>query len=134
MPSTDSRNLTLTTVGSNVTINVTYNAVFSPFERHLAGLGLVFQERIRIIGVDPPGATTGTILSTFASQNLPVTDGGVPQVIARNRSMSMSRASLQEDAGLGDTDEIRARIEILAVGLPPSITPAEFTDQETLLG
>jgi hypothetical protein len=46
MPSTNSRNLTLTTVGANVTVNVT-----------------------------------------------------VPQTIARNRSITVTRASLQEDAG-----------------------------------
>ena len=42
MPTINSANLTLTTVGQTVTINVTFNAVFSPFERQLAGLGLIF--------------------------------------------------------------------------------------------
>ncbi len=132
MPSTNSRNLTLTTVGANVTVNVTYNAVFSPFERFLAANGLRFEERIRVIGVDPPGATTGTILHNFPAQTLPVTAGAVPQTIARNRSITVTRASLQEDAGLGDADEIRCRIEITPIGMPASIT--DFTDQEVLLG
>jgi hypothetical protein len=132
MSSTNTRNLTLTTVGANVTVDVTYNAVFSPLERHLAANGLVFQERISVTGVDPPGATTGTTLHNFPVQNLPVTAGVVPQVIARNRSLVVTRASLQEDAGLGDADEIRCRIEVRPVGLPETI--ADFSDQEVLLG
>jgi len=118
-----------------VKLDVTYNAVFGVFERHLAGLGLVFQERIRIIGVDgPPGGTAGTVLLTLPAQNLPVTDGGVPQALPRNRSVTVLRSLLQEDPGPGDNDEIRATIEIAAIGLPPAITPAEFTDQEVLPG
>lgn len=132
MPNTNSRNLTLNTIGADTTINVTYNAVFSPLERFLAANGLVFEERISVIGVDPPGATTGTTLSNFAVQNLPVTAGVVPQTIARNRSLTVTRASLQEDAGLGDNDEIRSRIVIRPVGLPSEIT--DFTDQEILVG
>lgn len=138
MPATSNRNLTLTTTSSNgqvsVKIDVTYNAVFGVFERRLAGLGLVFQERIRIIGVDPPGGTAGTVLLTLPAQNLLVTDGGVPQALPRNRSVTVLRSLLQEDAGSGDNDEIRATIEIAAIGLPPAITPAEFTDQEVLPG
>lgn len=132
MPTTNNRQLTLTTVGTNVTIGVTYNAVFSVFERRLAGLGLVFRERIAVIGVDPPGATTGTLLSSFPNTNLAVTDGAVAQTIARNVSMTVTRASLQED--LADADEIRCRIRIEANGLPPAVTPDAFTDQEILLG
>ena len=134
MPTTNNRQLTLTTVGANVTINVTYNAVFSVFERHLAGLGLVFRERIAVIGVDPAGATTGTVLTSFPSPNLAVTDGAAVQTIARNVSMTVARAMLQEDPAVGDSDEIRCRIRIEAIGLPPGVTPDAFTDQEVLLG
>ena len=134
MPSTNNRQLTLTTVGDNVTINVTYNAVFSPFERRLAGLGLVFRERIAVIGVDPEGATTGSVLRVgFPSPNFAVTDGAAAQTIARNVSVTVPRASLQEDLA-GDTDEIRCRIRIDSIGLPPAVTADAFTDQETLLG
>ena len=104
------------------------------FERHLAGLGLVFQEQIAVIGVDPAGSTTGTVLTNFPNANLPVTDGGVTQTIARNISKTVTRASLQEDSGLGDDDEIRCRIRIAAIGLPPAVTPDAFTDQEILVG
>lgn len=134
MPSAQNRNLTLTTVGADTTINVTYNAVFTAFERHLAALGMVFQEQIAVIGVDPAGSTTGTVLTNFPNASLPVTDGPVQQVIARNVSKTVTRASLQEDAGLGDNDEIRCRIRIAAIGLPPAVPADAFTDQEVLVG
>ena len=139
MPRTNNRQLNLDEVitpglegGIEVTITVTYNAVFSVFERHLAGLGLTFRERIAVIGVDPAGATTGTVLVNFPSPNLAVTDGSVPQTISRNVSLNVNRASLQEDPALGDFDEIRCRIRIEANGFPPEVTPDAFTDQEVL--
>lgn len=131
MPTTNSRDLTLTTTGANTTINVKYNAVFSPFERFLAANGLVFRESIRVIGVDPAGSTTGTVLHNFPVQNLPVTAGAAPQTISRNRSLTVNRASLQEDPA-GDNDEIRCRIEVNPIGIPSAL--ADFTDQEVLLG
>jgi hypothetical protein len=126
--------LTLTTVGPNTTIDVQYTAEFTVFERRLAGLGLVFQEQIFVIGIDPPGGTTGSVITQFPTQTLPVTDGVVPQQIARVRSLVVLRASLQEDPALGDNDEIRCRINIASVGLPPALTPGAFTDQEILVG
>jgi hypothetical protein len=133
MPSTNSRNLTLTTVDSNVTVNVTYNAVFSQLERHLAAQGLSFRERISVLGVDPSGGTTGTVLHNFGAQNIPVSDGAGSVSVPRNRSITVSRASLQEDVAAGDTDEIRARIAIELIGFPAPLAD-QFTDQEVLLG
>jgi hypothetical protein len=133
MATTNSRNLELTTVGTNVTVDVTYKAVFSSFERFLAANGLRFEERIRVIGVDPPGGTTGEVLHMFGNETLPVTAGAGPQTIPRNRSITVSRASLNEDEALVDPfDEIRCRIEIVPIGMPASITG--FTDQEVLPG
>jgi hypothetical protein len=123
--------LTLTTAGNNVTITVTYSAVINALERFLKANGLGLVERIAVIGVDPPGSTTGTVLHNFPAENLPVTAGGGSQTIARNRSIIVSRASLQED-GVGDDDEIRCRITIDALNLPADITA--FTDQEVLVG
>lgn len=132
MPSTSNRQLTLNTENDQVKITVTYNAVFSAFERRLAALGLVFRERIAVIGVDPDvGSTTGTVLANFPSPNLAVTDGAASQTIARNVFITVPRATLQEDAG---TDEIRCRIRIDSISLPPAVTADAFTDQETLLG
>jgi hypothetical protein len=132
MPTTSNRDLTLITEGKNTTIKVTYKAIFSPFERHLAANGLKFVERIRVIGVDPPGAVTGTTLHQFTPNTLPVTAGTTKQIINRERSMTVTRASLQEDTGLGDDDEIRCRIDIDMIGMPTDITA--YTDQEVLLG
>jgi hypothetical protein len=134
MARTNSRQLTLTTVGANTTIRVTYNAVFTAFERHLTALGLEFHERIAVIGVDPPGSTTGTVLRNFPNQRLPVTDGSAPQTIARVREITVPRDSLQEDPEPGDADEIRCKIRIDAIGLPSPVGPDEFTDQEILAG
>src|ERR1044071_4265694 len=97
MPTTNTRQLTLTREGANVRINVRYNAVFSVFERHLAGLGLKFRERIDVIGVDSPGAATSEILTSFPSPILAVTDGAAVQIIQRNVSMTVTRDALDED-------------------------------------
>ncbi len=134
MPSVNSAQLTLTTIGTNVTINVTFNAVFTAFERQLAGLGMTFHEHIDVFGIDPPGSTTGTVITSFPSPNFAVTVGAGSQTIPRSVSMVVSRASLQEDAGVGDADEIRCKIRIHSVGLPAEFTPDIFTDQEVLLG
>ena len=135
MPSINTRNLTLTTVGTKVTINVTYKAVFSPFERVLAANGLQFFERIRVLGVDGANGEITTVLPiapTFVAQLLPVTAGIGSETISRDRSITVSRSFLQEDPNLGDPDEIQCRIEIEPIGLPASLST--LTDVEVLLG
>lgn len=139
MPTTNNRNLDLDRNGGSVTVRVTYNAVFSVFERRLAGLGMRFRERIAVIGVDPSGSTTGTVLASFPSPVLGVTDGATPQIIPRNASITVSRATLDEDGSpfFGPDvieDQIRCRIRLEAIGLPPAVTPDAFTDQEVLGG
>ena len=128
MPSTNTRVMTLTTVGNNVTINVTYNAVFTAFERHLCALGLLFRERIAVVGVDADGPA---VLANFPSPILAVTDGNGSQTIARNVSLTVPRSELQEDE---DADEISCRIRIDAIGLPPAVTSDAFTTEGSLLG
>lgn len=73
MPTTNTHKLSLFRVGDNVEITVQYNAVFSVFERHLAGLGMKFRERIDVIGVDPQGPATSEILFSFPNRILAVT-------------------------------------------------------------
>jgi hypothetical protein len=104
--------LTLTPVGNNVTVHVTYSAGITRLERFLVANGLALVERIAVIGVDPPNTTTGTVLHNFPAEALPVTPGAQAQNIPRDRSILVTRASLQEDNGLGDHDEIRCRITI----------------------
>jgi hypothetical protein len=129
MPSINSANLKLRTVDQNTTIEVTYNAVFTPFDGFLETNGLIFRERIVVFGIDPPGTETGRGLHTFEPEtiNVPAAGGTIP----RFRSLTVTRASLQEDAG-NDADEIRCRIRIDPVGMPTRVE--EFTDQEILLG
>jgi hypothetical protein len=139
MPGTNSRNLTLTREGGNVRVTVTYNVVFSAFERNLAGLGMTFIERISTLGVDPPGSTTGTVLAEFPAQLIPVPPGAGPISIPRNRQILVTRGQLDEDPSIVigpefDADEIRCRIRIQSAGLPPAVTPDAFTDQEVLGG
>ena len=139
MPGTNSRNLTLTREGTNVRVTVTYNALFSAFERALAGLGMQFVERISTLGIDPPGSTTGTVLAggDFPPQVILVPPGAGPISIPRSRQIVMTRTQLDEDGSPFifpdfDADEIRCRIRIESRGLPAAVTPDEFTDQEVL--
>jgi hypothetical protein len=148
MPVIRNPQLTLTREGSNLKINVTYQADFNTFERRLVGLGLKYRQRIAVIGVDPPGATTGNVLAVSSRFPNPifldVTDGVGKQTVAGGGSehggtIIVSRAELDEDAIPNaaadvDPDEIRCRIRIEAFGLPPAVTPDTFTDQEVLGG
>jgi hypothetical protein len=140
MATTKNRQLTITREGSNLRITVSYQAEFNTFERRLVGLGLRFRESIAVIGVDPPGATTGTVLpvsSRFPSPFFAVTDGAGTQTLNGGGSILVTRGELDEDSNPLvspdlDADEIRCRIRIKAVGLPAAITPDAFTDQEVL--
>jgi hypothetical protein len=134
MPSVNSAALTLTTTGQTVTLSVSYNAVFTAFERQLAGLGMTFHEHLDVFGIDPPGSLTGTLLDTFPLTPFTVSAGAGPLIVPRSVQMDMTRSELQEDTGVGDSDEIRVKIRIHSVGLPPEFSADIFTDQETLLG
>jgi hypothetical protein len=134
MATINSAALALITVDDTVTVSVTFNAVFTPFERQLAGLGLRFHRHLDVIGIDPAGSFDGSVLATFPLVDFPVTVGAGTQSIPVSTQLNLARATLQEDSGLGDTDEIRVKIRIHAVGMPAEFTPDVFTDQETLLG
>jgi hypothetical protein len=119
-----------------VEIKVSYKGLFPVLDRHLAGLGLRYVERIEVIGVDPAGSTTGTVLTTFDVLQLPVTDGNVPQIIPRNRLKVVPRVTLDEDGNPNVNpdaiqDQIRCKIRIEPFGFPPAVTAA-FTNQEVL--
>jgi hypothetical protein len=130
MPSITNQTMTVQLAGTNVTIAVTYNANFSAFDRFLAQGGLRFRERIRVIGEDP-GTATDMILHTFPLQNIPVTSGTTPLTVPRSRSLTVPRASLQEDVG-SDDDEIDCRIEIIPLDLP--VVATATTAQQVLAG
>lgn len=134
MPTITSPALALITVDDNVTVSVTYNAVFTSFERQLAGLGMNFHEHLDVFGMDPPGSLTGTLIASFPQTRFAVTAGAGSQTIPRSVQMVLSRSSLQEDTSVGDADEIRVKIRVHSVGLPPIFTPDAFTDEERLLG
>ena len=139
MPTTNTHRLTLTRAGANVKVNVRYNAVFSAFERHLAGLGMKFRERIDVFGVDDPGAATSAVVASFPSRFIAVTDGAAPQTIARNVSIVVPRAQLDEDANPilppdFIPDEIQCGVRYEAVGLPLTVTQDVLSNQIALGG
>ena len=109
--------------GSNdeVTIDVSYVAIFSPIERFLANHGLVFEEQIEVYG-DDWGRGFDQILTQFPTQPLLVIDGCEPLKIHRNRSLTVGRQVLREDNGWSN-DELVVRITLIAVGWPsPRVT------------
>jgi hypothetical protein len=133
MPTINGTTLTLTTVNNDVTIRVQYNAVFSELERFLAANGLTFAESIQVIGQDP-GTVNDQTLQSFPKPigGIPVPAGAGSVTVPRDRSILVSRGSLQEDPAVGDADEINCSIEITPDGFPVPITA--FTPQQTLLG
>jgi hypothetical protein len=137
MPTVENTNLTLTTVDGRVTIRVTYDARFTPFERQLADLGMRYHSHVNALGMDPGGdSLTGANLAgvDFPTQNFPVTAGTVDQVLSRDESQTVIRDLLQEDPNSGDADEIRCKIRIHSVGIPPEFTADEFTVEKKVLG
>jgi hypothetical protein len=119
----------------NVTIKVTYTVDFSGFERAMVASGLEFEEQIDVIGVDPKGSTNGQLLASFPSQM--IDKGkivGTTDPLPRSRSLHVKRTEMQEDPMVGDADEIRCRIRIAAIGLPPGVTSDVFTNEAELPG
>lgn len=130
MPTISNTALTLTTVNNDVTVRVQYDATFTEFERYLASNGLKFRENISVIG-DDAGTVADQTLHAFPIPfaGIPVTAGAGSLTVSRDRSMTVSRASLQEDT---NDDEIICNIEITPVGLPATVSGS--TPQQTLLG
>ena len=135
MPTITAPNLTLTTVNNQTTtIRVTYTVAFSQLERGLAGLGMDYHDHIDVFGRD--GSTDTLLLAeplpNFGTHSIPVTSGSGTQTFNIDRSIVVARSLLQEDTAVGDSDEIRCKIRIHSVGMPPELTPDVFTDQETI--
>jgi hypothetical protein len=128
MPTISNATLTLTTVNNDVTVDVTFDAVFTRFERNLADLGMTFDRHVDIIGVDP---TSTTVLTSFTPTNLPVTAGNGSQTIPVALSVTKPRSFFQEDT---DNDEIGCNIRIHSQGFPPVFTDDFFTVQRVLVG
>src|SRR3954447_10692658 len=98
MPTITSPKLTLAREGPKFKLTVTYHAEFNPIERFLSGLGMKFIERIVVIGVDPPGALTDTVLARFSGQFIEVRPEGVGTFATnRERSILLTRTELDED-------------------------------------
>jgi hypothetical protein len=73
----------------------------------------------------------------FPKNNYDLTVGTGDQTISRTMAITVGRAELQEDptvGGVADNDEIRCKVRIHSVGLPPEFTDDEFTPQQILIG
>jgi len=128
MPTINNATLNLTTVNNDVTADITFDAVFTRFERNLADMGMTFDRHVELLGVD---AGTTTVLLVFDPTNLPVTAGAGPQTIPVALSVTRPRSFFQEDT---DNDEIGCNIRIHSQGFPPVFTPDLFTIQRVLVG
>jgi hypothetical protein len=133
MPTVSNTALTLTTVNSDTTITLDFDAEFNEVERNLRDLGVTYHAHIDVVGVD--GATRTVLLpDAFPHTNFgAVAPGTGPQTISRSMSITVPRADLQEDSG-GDEDEISCDIRIHSVGLPPTFTENVASPQRILLG
>ena len=135
MPTTTNPVLTLTkeTTGTDITVKVEYDITFNRLERNLAQLGMNFKDDVDVIGIDPPGSTTGTLIRRLGGGKLDVPPVSSSAKLHREHKLVMSRASLDEDSGtpLPDNDEIRCRIRFLTGGMPAASSET-FTNQEIL--
>jgi hypothetical protein len=137
MPTVEDPLLVLTTSDEVVTIRVTFHARFTPFERRLAGLGMEYRSHVDVIGIDPPGGTSGTIIvdpaagfSPFQHVAFAVTEGTVDEILPFDHSVVVDRQLLDEITD--GTGEIRCRIQIHADGMPPPLTEPVFTDRRVV--
>ena len=101
MPTVTNRKLTMTRagtpVGTKFNVLVTYTVNFSQVESNLVGLGMTFADEALLIGVDPPGGTTGTPLTLVGGGLIPVTGKNQSQAIDRKHEAVVSRVLLDED-------------------------------------
>ncbi len=138
MPTVNNPILTLAPAGGgNAIITVTYDAVFTAFERQLVGFGTTYHSHVEVFGMDPPGSLTGAVIALFPpAGNFPVVAGAGDQIIPRTEQIVRPRLTLEEDVPAGDDDEIRCKIRIHTIGVlvpPPSFTPDVFTSELTLI-
>jgi hypothetical protein len=127
MPTITNPNLTLSefidTDGKHkVTIQVTYNAVFSQCERSLSP-NLKFRETIKIVGVDFSPPSEQGLLDILPVQEIPVIAGSGSFTVQRTRTGLALRSLLQEDPG-PDPDDIRCKISIAYVGASTPVVSA----------
>jgi hypothetical protein len=110
--------MTLTEVSTGVSIQIQYTAEVNQLERHMCANGMQLEEKIEVYGMDNP--TTFQLLHKFPSKEIPVTAGANTEIIERERSITVTRESLQEDdwSGKAEEDDIRCKVIISPVWLP----------------
>ncbi|MET0693617.1 MAG: hypothetical protein ABWX96_01325 [Propionibacteriaceae bacterium] len=131
MPTVSDVNLSLTTVGNSVTIEVDYDVSFTQFDRNLADLGLTYDSHIIIRDFDG-GDSPGSVILEFPRDALPVTNT-TQQLPNRRQALTVARSVLQGDGG-GDPDEIKATVLIHANQWLDEYTEEVASEQQILLG
>lgn len=139
--------LDATLSGANVTLTVRYRVLVDPIDRHFAMNGVRYTERVRVLGVDAGAGIPDQIVATrfFNDINDDIANGsgefinssaGVSvQALTRERSITLSRAALNEDPAVGDNDEIRCEISIHSTTFPTVANPiGTATDGTPLQG
>src|SRR5689334_9019866 len=134
MPIVSDVNLSLTTRGDDVEIQVDYDVTFNTFERKLTTLGLTYDSHIIIRDYDG-GDSPGSVILEFEDRDtLPVVAGNGTQLISnRSQSKTVPRSELQVDLN-GDADEIKATVLIHANQWLDEYTVEVESEQEVLLG
>ena len=134
MPTVSDVNLSLTTSGNSVVIQVDYDVSFNTFERQLTTLGLSYDSHIIIRDFDG-GDSPGSVILEFEDRDtLPVIAGnGTQHITNRSQSKTVSRSDLQVDPN-GDADEIKATVLIHANQWLDEYTVEVESEQEVLLG
>ena len=134
-----------------ILLDFSYRAHFPFAEMQLTKLGMIFEEKVELLGVDPPGNPTptgqpillhGTPFGPINTQILDVPSGDdmFPKPAAiqliRQFIITVNRAKLDEDPShplVGpdwDADELRVRVRIESY-LPPVVG---FSNEEVLGG
>ena len=102
----------------SIRARVSYTVTFTPLERHLAALGMRFQEQISILGFDGGegfGVPPVEVLANFANLPLPVSDGETELALERIRWRNIEHGDLHaEDPGA--PDEVTARVTVRPIG------------------
>ena len=130
----------------------TYRATFTFAEMQMTKCGMTYRDRVYLIGVDPPGSTTGTIIPIYDFEHtfgefhvIPVSawDGIYPRPSGigfdRTFAGSVTRAQLDEDPSHPflspdfDPDELRCRVEITSRQEPVELaTIVRFSNEEVI--
>lgn len=125
-------NLELSEANGQVTIAVTYTAVFDRFDRELTALGRRYHAHHFVHGYDGGDGLAAVIEDAEIERfDFPVTVGTTEQRFTQTVRRTVPRSVLDEDQG-SSFDELKVNVLIHSNQIVPEWTEAAITDQETL--